>query len=139
MVKLFFRSFHVGEEIGLWLISAFEQSFVQFGVSLAVFYFLTHLSQLRFELFNFLLFLLKPICKQKTLLNSSLACGRRLRDSLNECVTHFETFSTHVAITCHMHDGLIELLLNHLIMSESLLAHSKFSLDLSVTLTRHRL
>lgn len=90
--------------------------------------------------FRLLLLLLKPISQKQALLDSSFGCGRRLRDGLNESIPNvIGTISCDLIVLSDMHDGLIELALNHLVVGKALFAHGQVSLDVSVALPRRAL
>lgn len=69
------------------------------------------------------------------------AFGRRwgLSDGLDQCVAHFEPFCSRLLISSHMHNSLIKLLLDHLVVSETFLAHSELGPDIRAALSALRL
>jgi hypothetical protein len=115
VVKFFLGPFYILKEVRLRLVGPFEKSLVQFGLGFCVFELVTHLLDLLQKRLIVLLFLLKSVCKEQTLLDSALGSGWRLSDSLDECVAHFEAFTLPL-VASHMHDRLVQLLLDHLVV-----------------------
>lgn len=104
---------------------------MQFGLGFTVFNLFTHLTELALERLILFLLLLKAVGQQQTLVNAAFSRRGRLSDRLDQSVADFKPFSTRGLVTSHVHDGLIELLLDHLVVGQSLTAHSQLSSDVA--------
>ena len=119
------------------LVGPLHKSFVQLNLSLTAFQFLLQLVDLLVQSLGLFLLLLQTISKQQTLLDPSLRSRWSLCDRLNQCVADVVgTIAGNLVILCNMHDGLVELTLDHLVVPKPLLANSKLSLDVGAALPR---
>ena len=84
MVKFLLRFLNISEKVRLWLIGAFNKALVQLDISLTILNLLLKLKNFSMKSLSLLLFLLKAIRKQETLLNSEILYSRR------ECGRHLQ-------------------------------------------------
>lgn len=68
-------------------------------------------------------------------MNAALGSGRGLCDRLDQSITDIVcTITLDLIILSDVHDSLIELALNHLVVTKALLAYSQLGLDISTSL-----
>lgn len=139
-LKLFFSALYIGQNVVVRLVCPFDKTLVELDFSFTAFKLLLELLNFLQHTFSFLLLLLKTICQKQALLDSSFGCCRCLRDGLNESIADvIGTISCDLIVLGDMHDGLVELALNHLVVGKALFAYSQVSLDVSVALPRRAL
>ena len=134
-IKFFFSSLDIGKKMSLWLVGPLKKSLMEFDISLKVFNLILESKNFCLHCFSFFLFLLKPICKKETLLDSSLCSCWSISDCLNQGVANIiSSITLDLVIFCYMHDCLIEFLFNHFIISKPLSCDCKFCFYISITL-----
>jgi hypothetical protein len=131
VIEFLLCALDVGEQVGLRLIGALEEALVQFGLCFTVFDLFTHLTKLALERLILFLLLLKTVGQEQTLVNTAFSSGRCLSDRLDQSVANFKPFTSRSLIPSHMHDGLVEFLLDHLVVGQSFTAHSQLSPDVA--------
>ena len=134
-LELFFSAFDVLQDEVVRLVGSLDQPLVKLGLSITRFELLLELLDLLKHALGLLLLLLQTVCEQQTLLNSALSSRRCLRDSLNESIANVVgPIALYLVVFSNMHDCLVKLSFDHLIVCQSLLADSQVCLYVSVTL-----
>lgn len=81
------------------------------------------------------LLLLQPVSEQQALLDSAFRSCWGLSDGLNEGVTDIVgTITSDLIVSSDVHDCLIQLFLDHFVVSEAFSADGQLSLDIGVAL-----
>lgn len=112
-VKLALTLLNVSDHVGLRLVSSLQQSLVQFDVGVKVFHLCLELRNLFLSMLELTLLVLEPVGQEKRLLNSSFGSGRSTRDGLNQSVANcICAVGLRASIAGHVHNGLVELLLD---------------------------
>lgn len=78
---------------------------------------------------------METVSEEETLLNAPLGSSGSVGDGLDESIANVVgAASVDLLRTCDVHDTLVKLLLDHLIVGESLFTDSQFSFDVGVSL-----
>jgi len=84
--------------------------------------------------------LLKTVCKEQTLLDSTLRRSRGLSDGLNESVANIvSSIASDLVVLGNVHDRLIQFFLDTLVICEAFLADGQLGFDVRVALPRRAL
>ena len=132
--QFFFGFFNISYHVGVGLVGLFKHSFGEFAFVFLVFQLLIKLSDLLLQAFHFPLFSLQPVGQQQTLLNASFGSSRGTCDRGDKCIAYGVDAAVYVLIVGDVHDGLVELFLDELVVAQAFLADSEFGPDVSAAL-----
>lgn len=129
-VELLLGSFDVCNHVGLGLVGLREEALAKFDFGFQVLDLAVLLKDVLLQFFILFLLGLQAIGKQKGLLDSSLGCSWSAGDGLNQGVADsVGSIVINSSVSCNIHNGLVQFLLDELIVSQSFLGDRQLGLN----------
>ena len=134
-VKVLLGLLDISNHIRVRLACSLQQSLVQFTVIFQLLYLLLVCKHFFLECLQLALLGLQSISQEQRLLDSPLGGRWRAGDGLDECVANsIGTIFINSRVVGDVHNGLVELLFDQLVVCESLSCHGQLGFDLRITL-----
>jgi hypothetical protein len=117
------------------LTGSLKQALLQATFTLLSLHLLLENLDLMLQLLILLLFGLKTVGEEETLLNTTFSCGRGLGYGCNKGIAYCVLARVRSVTIGHMNDGLIKFFFYQFVLSEALFANSEFCSNISGALS----